>query len=161
MDKGRRRREECGRLPGRPINVVDTEPQSKLPQSTIDPQAAKGLLAVCQILPSDDSAASDALRASMGQRPPADNRIADNAAVLKELEGGAMGSKVARGGLTYAQHGKGELLVSREGEWPTFPTDPRRKEDLLTSARLAPMRGSWRALDAEPQLRRAHWKYLH
>ena len=161
MDKGRRRCEECGRLPGRPINVVDTEPQSKLPQSTIDPQAAKGLLAVCQILPSDDSATLNALRVAMGQLPVADSRTADYAAVIGELKGGAAGSQVEHGGLLYAQNGKGELLVSRKGEWYTVPTDPRRKLDLLKSAHLASMHGSWHALDVELQLRRVYWQYLH
>ena len=89
----------------------------------------------------------------MGQRPAADNRIADYAAVLGELEGGAMGSKVEHGGLMYAQYGKGELLVSRKGEWYTVPMDPRRKLDLLKSAHLASTHGSWHALDAELQLR--------
>ena len=149
MDKGRRRCEECGRLPGRPINVVDSEPQSKLPQSTIDPQAAKGLLAVCQIPPSDGSAAPNALRVAVGQRPPADNRIADYAAALGELGGGATGSQVDHGGFMYAQNSKGELLVSRKGEWFAARTGPRRELDLLKSAHLAPAHGLRHALDAE------------
>ena len=49
MGKDRWRCEECGRLPGQPRKMVEKEPQAPLPHSAIDPQAAKGLLAVCQI----------------------------------------------------------------------------------------------------------------